>query len=88
MYYAKDVGRNTYKFYSSELNARARTSALERDLHRALERRELLLHYQPQSDAQTRRVSGVEALLRWNHPERGSVPPGQSGINQALVHCR
>jgi diguanylate cyclase (GGDEF)-like protein/PAS domain S-box-containing protein len=78
MYYAKDVGRDTYKFYSSELNARALERLhLERDLHRALERRELLLHYQPQIDAQTGRVSGVEALLRWNHPERGLVPPGQ-----------
>ena len=78
MYNAKDVGRNNYKFYSSQLNARAlERLTLERDLHRALERGELMLHYQPQVDAADGRITGVEALLRWNHPERGLVPPAQ-----------
>jgi diguanylate cyclase (GGDEF)-like protein/PAS domain S-box-containing protein len=78
MYNAKDLGRNGYKFYSSELNERALERLhLERDLHRALERSELVLHYQPQVDAADGRVTGVEALLRWNHPQRGLVPPAQ-----------
>jgi diguanylate cyclase (GGDEF)-like protein len=78
MYNAKDGGRNNYKFYSSQLNARALDRlTLERDLHRALERGELLLHYQPQVESATGQVTGVEALLRWNHPERGQVPPAQ-----------
>ena len=78
MYNAKDVGRNNYKFYSSQLNARAlERLTLERDLHRAQERGELLLHYQPQVESATGQVTGVEALLRWNHPERGLVSPAQ-----------
>jgi diguanylate cyclase (GGDEF)-like protein/PAS domain S-box-containing protein len=76
MYSAKDTGRNNYKFYSSELNARAlERLGLERDLHRALERGEFRLHYQPVVDVPNGTVSGVEALLRWQHPERGLVPP-------------
>jgi len=75
LYYAKDLGRNNYQFYSSELNARALDRLnLERDLHRALERGELALHYQPQIDFATGAITGVEALLRWNHPQRGLVP--------------
>ncbi len=76
MYNAKDLGRNNYKFYSRELNERAlERLALERDLHRALERGELFLHYQPQVDVASGSVAGVEALLRWNHLQRGPVPP-------------
>jgi diguanylate cyclase (GGDEF)-like protein/PAS domain S-box-containing protein len=76
MYSAKDSGRNNYKFYSSELNARAlERLGLERDLHRALERGEFRLHYQPVVDAPSGTVIGVEALLRWQHPERGLIPP-------------
>lgn len=78
MYHAKDLGRNNYQFYSRELNARAMERlTLERDLHRALERNEFMLHYQPQVDFASGCVTGVEALLRWNHPQRGLVPPGQ-----------
>jgi len=50
---------------------------LETDLHRALERAEFLLYYQPQMDLTTDRIVGAEALLRWRHPERGLVSPGQ-----------
>ena len=76
MYSAKEQGRNNYQYYSRELNARALGRlSLERDLHRALERGELLLNYQPLVDAPTGKVTGVEALLRWQHPERGLVLP-------------
>jgi EAL domain-containing protein (putative c-di-GMP-specific phosphodiesterase class I) len=76
MYRAKEQGRNNYQFYSSELNARALERLdMERDLHRALERNEFHLDYQPLVDAPTGTVVGVEALLRWRHPQRGLVPP-------------
>jgi diguanylate cyclase (GGDEF)-like protein len=76
MYSAKEQGRNNYQFYSAELNARAMERlGLERDLHRALERGELSLAYQPLFDARAGAAYGVEALLRWRHPERGNVPP-------------
>jgi diguanylate cyclase len=74
---AKEQGRNNYQFYSRELNARAlERLEMERDLHRALERQEFHLDYQPLIDAPTGMVVGVEALLRWRHPERGLVAPG------------
>ena len=76
MYSAKEQGRNTYRFYSHELNARALERLdMERDLHRALERREFHLNYQPLVEAPGGKVVGVEALLRWRHPQRGLVPP-------------
>lgn len=78
MYLAKDEGRNTYKFYSRALNTRAvERLALEGDLRRALEKDEFTLHYQVQVGGPGRRVVGIEALLRWNHPVRGLVEPAQ-----------
>ena len=76
MYRSKALGRNTYSFFSDDLNAAvsARLS-LEGSLRRALERGEFCLHYQPKADLVTRRVTGVEALLRWHCPGRGMVPP-------------
>ena len=65
-----------YLFYTAELNARvAENLALENKLHRALEQRQLALHYQPKIDLGTGRISGLEALMRWNDPEAGPVPP-------------
>ncbi len=65
-----------YLFYTPELNARvAENLALENKLRRALERRELALHYQPKIDLKTERISGLEALMRWNDADAGFVPP-------------
>jgi diguanylate cyclase (GGDEF)-like protein/PAS domain S-box-containing protein len=76
MYQAKELGRNSYQFFSQELNRKsADRLTLESSLRRALEREEFHLHYQPQIDLQTGLVTGVEALLRWKHPEFGIVPP-------------
>jgi diguanylate cyclase (GGDEF)-like protein/PAS domain S-box-containing protein len=78
MYRAKQAGRNAYQFFTPDLNARMRARAqTNADLRRALERREFDLYYQPKFDLQERVVSGIEALLRWRHPERGLVAPGE-----------
>ena len=78
MYTAKEYGRNHFRFYTTDMNALAiERFAMEGALRRAMEREEFTLHYQPQVDIKSGRVIGVEALLRWNHPERGLVPPGE-----------
>jgi diguanylate cyclase (GGDEF)-like protein/PAS domain S-box-containing protein len=78
MYRAKQSGRNAYQFFTAEINQRSRARAqMGADLRRALERDELMLAYQPKVDLATRRTVGAEALLRWNHPERGLVPPAE-----------
>lgn len=76
MYAAKAAGRNTARFYDEAMNRRAdERLALETDLRRAIARSQLVLHYQPQVCAETGALIGVEALLRWQHPERGLVSP-------------
>jgi diguanylate cyclase (GGDEF)-like protein/PAS domain S-box-containing protein len=78
MYHAKYCGRDNYQFFKPEMNARATVrQALECDLRQAIERRDLLLYYQPKIDLATREIVGVEALIRWPHPQRGFVPPAQ-----------
>jgi len=78
MYRAKEAGRNTYRFFDEEMDEEAVEHLLLRSgLRRAIERGEFLLHYQPQIDLSSGRVIGVEALLRWQHPEYGLVPPGR-----------
>ncbi len=76
MYRAKDLGKNNYQFYSDDLSARIfERMTLETHLRHALERDEFALYYQPQIDVRTQKIMGVEALLRWNHPEFGLVTP-------------
>jgi diguanylate cyclase (GGDEF)-like protein len=78
MYRAKDLGRNRYAFFTQEMNDRVESQlVLEAGLQRAVRNDEFVLHYQPRVAAATRRVVGVEALLRWQHPERGLVPPNE-----------
>jgi diguanylate cyclase (GGDEF)-like protein/PAS domain S-box-containing protein len=76
MYHAKDMGGNTFQFYTPELNIRAaRRLEMETGLRQALERQEFILHYQPLVDIKTGLIMGMEALLRWQHPEHGLIPP-------------
>jgi diguanylate cyclase (GGDEF)-like protein len=76
MHRAREIGRNIFRFYTVSMNERAMDRLrLEADLRHALQRDELLLYYQPQVDVRTGRVVGMEALLRWQHPQLGLVPP-------------
>ena len=76
MYHAKERGRNSFKFFTTELNVRAeRRLKLETALRQALEKNQLSLHYQPQVDLKSGRIVAMEALLRWEHPQLGNVPP-------------
>jgi predicted signal transduction protein with EAL and GGDEF domain len=76
MYRAKDAGRNNYQLYSPAMNARSLEHlAMELSLHKALERDELEVHYQPLFRAGDGQLVGAEALLRWNHPVLGRVSP-------------
>jgi diguanylate cyclase (GGDEF)-like protein/PAS domain S-box-containing protein len=78
MHQAKEKGRQSYQFFKPAMNVRAvERQSIEEGLRRALERRELVVHYQPKIDLSSRRITGAEALIRWNHPTRGLVPPGQ-----------
>jgi diguanylate cyclase (GGDEF)-like protein len=78
MYRAKERGRGRYAFFRQsmglEVNARA---TLYRELRQALERQEFVLHYQPVTDVMTGEITSAEALLRWQHPSRGLLPPGE-----------
>ena len=73
---AKKLGGNNYQFYRADMNARAMERlTLEADLRRAVENGELVLHYQPLIDFATQRIVGAEALIRWQHPKLGLLPP-------------
>ncbi|WP_439134364.1 putative bifunctional diguanylate cyclase/phosphodiesterase [Pseudomaricurvus sp.] len=76
MYKAKEAGKDNFKFYADGMSASAvNFLLLENDLRRAIDTDQLLLHYQPQFDLQTGSLLGMEALVRWEHPERGLVSP-------------
>jgi diguanylate cyclase (GGDEF)-like protein/PAS domain S-box-containing protein len=78
MYHAKESGRNNFQFFKREMNLKAvERQSLESSLRRALARKEFLLHYQPKVNLASREITGIEALIRWQDPDRGSVPPCQ-----------
>jgi len=78
MYRAKKLGRNNFQFYTPAMNEESLERVrIESALRNALERNEFVLHYQPQVDLQTGRIVGMEALIRWKHPELGMVPPSR-----------
>lgn len=78
MYHAKSLGRDRYQFYRQSMNATASERLeLENNLRKALDRKEFLLYYQPQVDIKTGKIVAFEALIRWQRPDRGLVPPGK-----------
>jgi diguanylate cyclase (GGDEF)-like protein/PAS domain S-box-containing protein len=78
MYRAKEQGKNNFQFYSAQMNVDSFDRlALESSLRRALERNEFLLHYQPKVDIDSGNITGMEALVRWQHPDMGMVSPAQ-----------
>ncbi len=78
MYVAKERGKNIYQFYRAEMNAHLNErQELEQALHRAVERDEFVLHYQPKFNLKTGEICGCEALIRWDRPGHGLIPPAQ-----------
>jgi EAL domain-containing protein (putative c-di-GMP-specific phosphodiesterase class I)/FixJ family two-component response regulator len=78
LYRAKDLGRNNCQFYAAEMNVKAlERLMLENSLRHALDRDEFRLHYQPRVDLRTGEITGMEALVRWQHPELGLIPPAR-----------
>ncbi|MEH7300593.1 sensor domain-containing protein [Neobacillus drentensis] len=78
MYQAKERGKNNFRFYSSNLNGNSiRKMELENGLRKALEKNQLALHYQPQVSLATGEIVGIEALVRWNHPDHGFIAPSE-----------
>ncbi len=78
LFRAKQNGRNNFQFFTRQLHEQVKLMLqTENELRQALEQGQLLLHYQPQVDAKTSKIIGAEALIRWLHPQRGMVPPGQ-----------
>ncbi len=78
MYHAKENGRNNYQFFEPEMNARAvKRQFIGAGLRHALERQEFVLHYQPKINLHSGSIVGIEALVRWQHPQRGLLAPAQ-----------
>jgi diguanylate cyclase (GGDEF)-like protein len=77
MYRAKEAGKNNYQYYTADMNTRAfEFLLLESGLRKALDNDELVVFYQPLIDLSTNKLNGMEALLRWQHPEKGMISPG------------
>jgi diguanylate cyclase len=78
LYRAKRMGGNNYQFYTADMNARAvKRLSLETNLQRAVENKEFVVYYQPQVELESRQLIGTEALVRWQHPELGLLPPSE-----------
>ncbi len=78
LYEAKEKGRNSYQFYAASMNKSiAKKLKLENKLRMAIEEEQFVLHYQPQIDIKTGEAIGIEALVRWQEPETGLIPPGE-----------
>ena len=78
MYRAKELGRDNFQFYRPEFNIKVHEKfQLQEELRKAIARGELVLHYQPQANLRTRAIFAVEALIRWNHPTLGLLPPSR-----------
>jgi diguanylate cyclase (GGDEF)-like protein/PAS domain S-box-containing protein len=78
MYHAKEQGRNNFQYYSNAMNAAANERLiLEAEVRHATERQEFVVYYQPQIDLHSGRLMGAEALVRWQHPQRGLLTPGE-----------
>jgi diguanylate cyclase (GGDEF)-like protein len=76
MYKAKEKGRNNYQYFTDSINAEvAKAIALKTDLRKAIKQNQLFLHYQPKVNTKNKAIIGAEALLRWQHPTRGLIPP-------------
>ena len=76
MYHAKESGKNIYRNFSESLNKSAKIRlSMENKLHKAIENGDFILHYQPQINLNTNKIYGIEALIRWNDPEQGMIPP-------------
>ncbi|SFB06677.1 MULTISPECIES: GGDEF and EAL domain-containing protein [unclassified Bacillus (in: firmicutes)] len=78
MYLAKERGKNNYQFYTEKLKGlSSKKMELENGLRKGLEQKQFILHYQPQVELETGKITGMEALIRWKHPERGYISPGE-----------
>ncbi len=76
MYHVKWRGKNGYQYYEASMNAMFHKKlSMENELRRAIEKKQIILHYQPQVDVETRKIIGLEALARWHHPELGIISP-------------
>jgi len=78
LYSTKELGRDGYQFFTSKMKEKIDTESLiEKELRIAIEADQLELHFQPQLDIESEAITGIEALIRWNHPEKGLIPPGE-----------